>query len=395
MDSKTRAGQKDVQMMRYLPVVEPQTITSVLNTWKEQHPELGVCIFLPENLKDRVTDMQDCCRQLTIPLVGAIFPSLIHEGRFHQDGALLMGFPRMPYHALYEAPGTDTSSIDDFVNRLSLDLRPRMGSTRDSTLFMLFDSMVPNIATLLDAIYLRLANRIHYAGANVGSETFQPMPCLFDGDRFIGNGLLLMLLQPHRGAILEHGYAAPEHCVYATSTDGNRISQIDWRPAFEVYQELMQRQYGVAINQDNFYELAVHYPFGILRANHHVLVRIPVQLGEDGSLFCVGEIPPNSLLTLLERPEVDSTQTLDKIEHSLKELNGDLSDSDLLLFYCAGRRLHLGAETALTEIRALTDRLPQLQIHGAVSLGEIGGSTSWGYPLFHNATLVAMLWPHA
>lgn len=395
MDSKTQAGKVDVHMMRYLPEAEPQAITAVLNAWKKEHPELGVCVFLPEALKDRVAAVQDCCRQSAVPLVGAIFPSLVHEGGFHQNGVLLLGFPRMPYHAMHEAPGADAQSVDDFVDRLAQDLRPRMGTTRDSTLFMLFDSMVPNIATVLDALYLRLANRVHYAGANAGSETFQPMPCLFDGERLIGNGLLLMLLQPHHGAILEHGYKAPDHSVYATSTDGNRIGQIDWRPAFEVYQELVQRQYGIAIDKDNFYELAVHYPFGILRANHHVLVRIPVALGDDGSLFCVGEIPANSLLTLLERPEVDSTQTLDNIERSLNELNGSLSNSDLLLFYCAGRRMHLGVEQSCTEIQDLDSRLPDQQVSGALSLGEIGGSTSWGYPLFHNATLVAMLWPHA
>ena len=31
-------------------------------------------------------------------------------------------------------------------------------------------------------------------------------------------------------------------------------------------------------------------------------------------------------------------------------------------------------------------------ISGALSLGEIGSSLQWGYPLFHNATLVATRW---
>jgi len=37
--------------------------------------------------------------------------------------------------------------------------------------------------------------------------------------------------------------------------------------------------------------MRLHFPFGIIRANHEVLVRIPVALEEDGSLFCVGEVP--------------------------------------------------------------------------------------------------------
>jgi hypothetical protein len=301
----------------------------------------------------------------------------------------------MPYTALYENLPADAEGVERAVAGIVAGIRAQIDDTPDATLFMLFDAMVPNISTLLDSLYLQLANRVHYAGANAGSETFRPMPCLFDGERVIQHGVLVMLLKPHKGAILEHGYSAPAHTVYATSTEGNRIAQIDWRPAFEVYQELVREQYGIDITAENFYQHGVHFPFGIVRANHHVLVRIPVMLGEDGSLFCVGEVPPNSVLTLLERPSVDTNQTLQTLVDGLRALNGDLSDAELLLFYCAGRRLHLGNDAATGELQELRHRLGERQIAGAVSLGEIGGSTTWGYPLFHNATLVASLWHRA
>jgi hypothetical protein len=151
----------------------------------------------------------------------------------------------------------------------------------------------------------------------------------------------------------------------------------------------MQKQYGVEISRDNFYSYAVHFPFGIVRANHSVLVRIPVMLGDDGSLFCVGEVPPNSLLTLLQAPAVDSTHTLEALSRGLTSLNGEITGRELLLFFCAGRHLHLGNEAASNELRDLLQRTGARQIAGARSLGEIGPSTVGGYPLFHNATLVA------
>ncbi|MGE0081349.1 MAG: FIST signal transduction protein, partial [Thiohalomonadaceae bacterium] len=259
------------------------------------------------------------------------------------------------------------------------------------TLMMLFDAMVPNVASLLDELYLRLANRVHYMGANAGSESFQPMPCLFDNERLVEHGVLTLLLGPHEGAILHHGYGVPPKMTAATSTDGNRILQIDWRPAFEVYQEMARAQYGVEINRENFYQYAVHFPFGIVRANGVILVRIPVALEEDGSLFCVGEVPPNAMLTLLEAPEVDSVHTIEALVQGLTELNGELKDRELLLFGCAGRRLHLGIEAASREVKSFV-QLSGAQVAGALSLGEIGSTTQWGYPLFHNAALVACLW---
>ncbi len=324
--------------------------------------------------------------------MGGIFPALVKDGQFLNQGAWLLGFEAMPYCALHENLPGNGVEMERAVENIAAKIREQIDHLPDITLFMLFDAMLPNIGTLLDSLYLNLANRVHYVGANAGSETFQPMPCLFDNQRLVQNGLLLMLLKSHKGAILEHGYHAPKRIVYATSTEGNCISQIDWRPAFEVYQEMVRAQYGVEVTKENFYQHAVHFPFGIVRANHHVVVRIPVMLSDEGGLFCVGEVPPNSVLTLLERPSVDSNETLSVLVEGLTELNGDPADCELLLFYCAGRRMHLGIGSAVAELDEFVKRTRAAQVGGALSLGEIGGSTLHGYPLFHNATLVAARW---
>jgi hypothetical protein len=54
--------------------------------------------------------------------------------------------------------------------------------------------------------------------------------------------------------------------------------------------------------------------------------------------------------------------------------------------------MHLGLEAATSELREFARLTQAAQIAGALSLGEIGGSTVHGYPLFHNATLVASCW---
>lgn len=379
-------------MMRYLPTVEHTAIDEVLASWQALYPKLGVYVLLPEAEKQSVAVLQAVCARRKIPLVGGIFPDLVKDGEFCGGGVWLLCFPEMPYYALHENLPADTAGAERAAEKIVAEIRAHLNHTLDVTLFMLFDAMVPNISTLLDNLYLHLANRVHYAGGNAGSESFQPMPCLFDNQRIVQNGVLLVLLKQHHGAIVEHGYHAPEHTVYATSTHGNRISQIDWRPAFEVYQELVHAQYGVEITAENFYQHAVHFPFGIVRANHHVVVRIPVMLAEDGSLFCVGEVPANTVLALLETPSVDSNETLRVLIDGLVLLDGDPAGSELLLFYCAGRRMHLGLEAATSELRGFAERTQAAQIAGALSLGEIGGSTVHGYPLFHNATLVASCW---
>lgn len=381
-----------VDKMCFLPHLDPVPLAGVLRRWQSDFPKMGVCAFLSEAQKDQLEMLQAQCAQQHIPLVGAIFPALIYDGAFHSDGVLLLRFDEMPFYTLQADLPTDAPGVEQQCDTLTRQIVGQLVPGQSYTLFMLFDAMVPNIGTLLDGLYLQLANRVHYAGANAGSETFAPMACLFDGQRLVQNGVLLLLLPSHKGAILEHGYRAPPHTVYATSTSGNRISQIDWRPAFEVYQELVLAQYGVKVTPQNFYEHAVHFPFGIVRANHHVVVRIPVVLNEDGSLFCVGEVPANSVLTLLERPVVDSHETLRVLTEGLTLMNGDSAGAELLMFYCAGRRMHLLEARAVAELQAFGRITQAAHIAGAVSLGEIGGSTLHGYPLFHNATIMTARW---
>lgn len=380
--------------MEFLRETSLSAIAEVLGRWHADYPGMGVMALLPEAEKAAVTTLQQACAEAEVPLVGAIFPALLHGDAFVASGAWLLRFDRMPYAALHpDLPRDD--ALPAALDAIVAGLIPRLGDIQDVSLFMLFDGMVPNIGTILDELYLRLSNRVHYMGVNAGSETFQPMPCLFDNTRIVQNGVLVMLLEPHRGAILEHGYEVPEQMITATSTVGNRIIQIDWRPAFEVYQEMAREQYGVEINRGNFYQHAVHFPFGIVRANGITVVRIPVALEEDGSLFCVGEVPANAMLALLRAPVVDSQHTLETVSRGLAELNGAIDGRDLLLFYCAGRRLHLGLEAASDELHRLAGISHAGRLAGALSLGEIGSTTQWGYPLFHNATLVASLWNHA
>jgi len=376
----------------YLPRMDSDALASALQIWKSARPSMGVLALLPEAEKEQVTALQATCRRAGVPLVGAIFPALIAGGQFVTQGVWLLRLDTMPGYILQADLPTDPEGVQTTCDALAGRIVAAAQGHGEVTLFMVFDAMVPHIGSLLDELYLRLANRVHYAGVNAGSETFAPMPCLFDSERIVQGGVLMLVLAAHNGAILEHGYHAPEQTVYATSTEGNRIAQIDWRPAFDVYRELVRQQYGVEVTAQNFYEHAVHFPFGIVRANHHVVVRIPVALHEDGSLFCVGEVPANSVLTLLQSPAVDTQETLQVLATGLQTLNGPTAGRELLLFYCAGRRMHLGVEAATRELGAFAAQMGGASTAGALSLGEIGGSTLHGYPLFHNAALLASEW---
>lgn len=368
-------------------------ISGVLDDWRREHPRTGILAMLPEAEREQLPVLQSACRERGIPLAGAIFPALVTLRGFTDHGAWLFRFDQQVPTALIDGldirPGDAAQRIGTAVERL---LDTRSGAPQgEPTLYLIFDGMLPKIASTLEALYLRLADRVGYAGVNAGSETFQPMPCLFDSERCIGNGVLGLLLPPDMRTVLEHGFAPPERTISATATEGNRIVMIDWRPAFDVYQELIKTQYDIDLTRDNFYQYAVHFPFGILRAADEVIVRIPVALADDGSLYCVGEVPENAMLVLLRAPGIDAGGCIERLAANLERENGPLRGRPLLTFYCAGRRMHLGQE-ADAELAALGAATGAGTLGGALSLGEIGSTRQSRYPMFHNATLVCTPW---
>jgi hypothetical protein len=376
--------------VRFLDTLEPNALASELVAWRTAHPKMGVLALVAEGDASRVPLLQTVCRDTDVPLVGGIFPALVVDDRFSSVGAWLLRVDELSWAELLPDLPSGASSLPGVAGGIVGAAMPHV-TAPDATLLLLFDAMFPRIGSLLDELYLRLGNRVSYVGANAGSETFRPSPCLFDRARVAGGGVVALVMNGHRGAVLEHGYDVPQRVITASATEGNRIITIDWRPAFDVYREVAREQHGVAVDRENFYRHAVRFPFGIVRGDGEVVVRIPVALEADGSLFCVGEVPANALLTLLRAPEVDSRRTVETLVSGLAE-RGAPDGEDLLLFYCAGRRLYLGDEAARSELLAFKRRSGARRVAGALSLGEIGSPEPYAYPAFHNATLLASGW---
>ena len=377
--------------MRHVALNSP-AIHAVLSEWLKVSPGLGVMALVPEAEKENLPQLQQICKKMSIPLVGGIFPALVYAGGFRSDGVWLIRFEQqMPVVLLPDLERSGSVAAEKLAKATMALLAAKQSTGSRPTLFLMFDGMLPNIASILEGVYSRLADRVRYAGVNAGSETFQPVPCLFNEHEVVGNGVLALLFPDDSTTVLAHGYRPPDRMLSATSTEGNRIAMIDWRPAFEVYQEIIKVEYGIELTADNFYQYGVHYPFGMLRANAEVVVRMPVAISEDGSLFCIGEVPENAMLVLLKSPAPDENACIQGLAKTLETEHGDLHGHRLLTFYCAGRRMHLG-EGAAIELAVLAKASAVEEVAGAVSLGEIGCTQQDGYPMFHNATLVCTAW---
>lgn len=355
-----------------------------LRQWQEQYPGGGLIALVAEASIPLAKTLGELASQLSLPLVGAVFPRLIVQDRFVDCGMLLLWFADMPKFQiqtdLLPLPGKapDLHKLADF-------LAENASPTGQDLTFLCFDGMLPNIGSLLDRLYLDLGDTVTYLGCNAGSERFQPMPCLFVGSQWYEQAVLAFLLPGPVATGLTHNYKTSTATVVATSGSGNLINQIDHLPALSRYEQLVEDGYKQRLTADNFYEMAVHFPVAILRADGEPLVRIPVALNESGAMYCVGEVPANALLTVVTGPQPGDRQSADYLVQAL----GKTPAKATLVFACAGRCLHLGETAASAELADLRQRLPAPAMLGAVTLGEIGCTPS-GYPLFHNGALLGV-----
>lgn len=375
---------------QHLTSADLHDLSATLSAWQARWPDMGVLALVPEALAACVPDLQAQCRGRGVPLVGAVFPSLLTAHGFVADQVLLLCLAPMPpwlFQTVLDEAGRE--AWYEAVRFMQATQPAQAGA--EPLLFMIFDGMLPNVGSLVEELHMSLEQPLRYSGVNAGSETFQPMACLFDAERQAGMGVICLLLPPAAEALTRHGYPISRALMTATSGQGNRIDTIDHRPAFDVYQQLILAEYGVHLTRENFYDYAVHFPFGLVTMVD-VLVRIPVALGDDGSLICVGEIPPNTLMRLLRAPEAGQGTAVTELANFVAERQAGSSPRSWLHFYCAGRRLHLG-EQALQELKGLQQQSGPMALMGALTLGEIDTLDAVGLPRlprFHNACLVAL-----
>jgi hypothetical protein len=361
-------------------------LPALLSDWRAVWPEMGVLILLAEAEAAHIPALQAACRETGTPMVGAMFPALVTELGFASQGAWLIRFNTMP--PAFLMPGLKADS-EGAAAAIAAQVAPHLDAGGPAPiLFMIFDGMLANIGSILTGLYGELSHRVRYAGVNAGSETFQPTPCLFDRDQFVGDGMLGLLLPAATKYVVSHGYPVTESLMTATSGQGNRIDEINGEPAFKVYRDVIRTELGIELTHANFYDYAAHFPFGLV-TTIDVLVRIPVAFTEDGSLFCVGEVPPNAKLWLLRAPHLRDSQCVGSIAGKLAQLSGGNLPATMLTFYCAGRRMHFGNDAA-NELALLKAVSGVPVIAGALSLGEIDSMDELDFPRFHNATVVCV-----
>ncbi len=324
-------------------------------------------------------DINELIREATekdIKIAGGIFPMIIHNERHLQSGIILKKFPA----------DSKLSLVKNISHANTIFELPELDESINSCM-ILVDGLTNNLSTFLDSLYEKYWNKINYVGAGCGSMSLEQSPCVFTNEGLFQNAAIVLLIENEIALGVNHGYDKICGPFIANKVEGNKVIELNWRPAFEVYQEEIEKQSDQRINHENFFEISKDYPFGIHKEGNEDIVRDPLLVDEKGGITCIGEVSANVSLNLLRG---NKKTLVESAGRAAKLAMKDITPLDIFVVDCITRALYLENEfkKELEAVKKVLDsKSSSVMVEGVLSLGEISTGKG-GFLELYNKTIV-------
>lgn len=317
--------------------------------------------------------------QSSLPIFGGIFPAIVHGKKLLKKGNIVVGLTRlMGIHSILELSNNQMDYEDILDTKI-----PDLGTGK--TMIVFVDGFAKRISDFIESLFSVFGLDINYIGGGAGSLSMQQKPCLFTQQGLMGDCAVIGLLDDHSGVGVNHGWTILNGPYRVSQSEHNTIKTLDWKPAFEVYHEVVSSHAKETFTRENFFEISKAYPFGIARMDNEQIVRDPIQVNPDQSLVCVGEVPEGSFVYILNGNNDSLIQAAGKAVQLCVDSFPPLETmGTLFIIDCISRVLFLEDQFDL-ELEAA--HYQDLQLIGACTLGEIANCGN-AFLEFYNKTCV-------
>ena len=347
--------------------------TSTSSILERLTPEAQHLLLLGEECTLDIPQLIQECNQQGITIAGGIFPGVIHGEEHFTDGVIIKQLPA----------NSSIQLCQDLATMDKNDLQLANAGTHSS--IVLIDGLSKHITGFLENLFVSYWDSLKFIGGGCGSLSLKQQPCVFTNEGFFEDAAVVILQERRVNLGVRHGWQKIAGPFVVNASGGNTVHEIDWRSAFEVYREVIRAHNNVTIDQDDFFNVAKGYPFGIFREGMEDIVRDPI-ITDGKSLTCVGDVPNNVVINILEGKPIKLIRGAGMAAHEALSAGAD----DVLVIDCISRSLFLENQfpEELNSIQQVinTHNLP-IPLEGVLSLGEIS-SYGDGYLEFFNKTIV-------
>ncbi len=361
----------------YLAEASPKEVKKALQDLTDDPATSSVIIALADTAL-QVSDLSDVFKQTSIPIIGGVFPGIIHHGVTYTTGALIIG--------LSSEMRVASCALND--NELDLENRLKDLDLSDENskqgLLVFIDAFAPQKPRIVELLFNRYGLSVDYLGGGAGSLSFESKPCIITNDGIHANYAAIALLNAPISVGVAHGWEAISQPLKVTEADGNMLISLDWKPAFDVYRETVEAHASQSFEDHSFFDLAKSYPFGKAIVQAEPVIRDPIAI--DGTAIrLVDEIEAGAFIQIMHG---DKTKLLKGAKDAALKASVNESDgSPIFCIDCISRSLFLGNEFEDELKSVATSEL----ISGILTIGEIANTGDSSLEIYNKTIAVARL----
>jgi len=235
-----------------------------------------------------------------------------------------------------------------------------------------------------------LGEGVLLAGGAAGDDLNMKSTEVALGGEAASDAVVIALLFSHKplGVGVCHGHSPLSRPLKVTRASGNVVSEIEQRPAWDVWLEETGANEPPAKADEGAYLLT--YEAGLAAGNAYK-IRAPLSRAADGAISFACGIPEGAVLRITESTPARQIASARDAARSAREQLGGNEPAGALVFDCICRNLILKDDFAAA-VRGMSEELGGAPLAGFETYGEIAldvGDMSG----FHNTTSVVLAFP--
>ena len=326
-------------------------------------------LFVAEYTNFDNTLLQQCQSKIC----GCIVPFVVYDTNFYNKGLIA-----------YDLDGNDDFVIAKDMGNFQAD---KSFFSDTNSLIVILDGLSSNITDFLEVVFDNSSTNTQVIGCGAGKMTFEKDPVIFDNFNLYENAALVISTDNNLSIGIENGWEVLEGPFLATNTQKNILKKLNFKSAFEVYKEVVEKDCGMKFNDDNFFDIAKSYPLGIIKYDKELIIRDPIIVNDDGSMVLVGDITQNSTINILKGTKDNLIESSGRAVEKSCTKKYNKNPKSLILFDCISRSIFLG-DRFEDELKIMKDKIQSnIKLTGALTLGEIANNGN-EYITFYNKTCV-------
>lgn len=336
----------------------------------------GILLFGCDFNKPTTPEMETLLCLNQIPLLGGFFPEIIADGERKKEGFVLISLYDDLCVEIFDTSQKNTNLNEQF------ELWSAACTMNIGSVFCFVNALWTEKTALMATLYDTLGPFVNYLGGGAGSLNFQSFPCIFANQKIIEHGAVIGVMQKQLSLGVSHGWHPISQPIKVTETIGNTIVSLNWKPAFSVYQKLVQSHSKQSITEENFFEIAKSYPLGLVKLDDEMIIRDPYATSNE-TLQIVDEVPKGEYIRIMHG---NMNSLLEGAQNAVDQASINHGEEfTQLCIDCISRVLFMQDDFS----EELTYLNQKQKANGILSIGEIANPINAPLELFNKTVVVA------